>query len=197
MAAVPRLLQRLGRDSEGAALVEFALVSPVLIMALMGIFDLSYNIYTSSLVEGAIQQAARDSTIEGAGGNIDQRVERQVRRIVPHATITFDRRSYMDYANVNSPEDFTDLNANGRCDDGEPFEDVNGNNAWDRDRGASGQGGARDAVLYTVTATYQRQFPLHNLMPGMSPTVTTVARTVLRNQPYGQQEVTASVGNCA
>ncbi|MFC3096452.1 TadE/TadG family type IV pilus assembly protein [Alteraurantiacibacter palmitatis] len=192
------VLRRLRKDQRGAALVEFALVAPAMLLALIGLFDLSYNVYTSSLLQGSIQKAARDSTIEGAAGNqtaIDQRVSDVVRNIVPTAEISFQRRAYADFADASRPEDYSDLNGDGRCNDDEPFEDVNGNGVWDEDRGKSGMGGARDAVIYIVTVEYDRLFPLHKLMP-VQENITTVARTVLRNQPYGQQVREPSVGNC-
>ena len=192
-------LRHLRREQSGAALVEFALVAPALLLALIGLFDLSYNVYTSTLLQGSIQKAARDSTIEGAVGSqaaIDQRVTNVVQNIVPSAEVTFQRRAYTDFADASRPEDFTDLNGDGRCNDDEPFEDVNGNGIWDEDRGRSGMGGARDAVIYVVTVEYDRLFPLHKLMP-VEERITTVARTVLRNQPYGQQMREPSVGNCA
>lgn len=193
---LPRLA-RLRGDAQGAAVVEFALVAPVLIMALMGMFDLTYNIYTSAMLEGSIQKAARDSSVEDADAVVDGRVTDAVHAIAPDATLAFTRRAYDSYANVAKPEDYTDLDNNGSCDNGEPFEDINGNNTWDRDRGASGFGGARDAVLYEVTVTYDRPFPIAGFVPGMSPRITTLARTVLRNQPFGTQQTSVRVGNCA
>lgn len=200
MARVPftRLtrLDRLRSDASGAAVVEFALVAPVLVMTLMGMFDMTYNIYTSAMLEGSVQKAARDSSVEDADSVVDNRVREAVRAISPDATLTFTRSSYDSYANVAKPEDFTDLDSNGACNDGEPFEDANGNHAWDRDRGTSGFGTARDAVLYEVTVVYDRAFPISGFVPGISPRITTVARTVLRNQPYGQQQSSVQVGNC-
>jgi hypothetical protein len=96
---------------------------------------------------------------------------------------------------VHQPEDFSDVDSDGVCDNGEPFEDVNGNDTWDADRGADGMGGARDAVLYTATLSYPRAFPLMGLL-GFDNTVTARARTVLRNQPYGNQDVTVAIGHC-
>lgn len=186
----------LARDQSGAAVVEFALVAPVFLLALMGVFDISYNMYTSSLLEGSIQKAARDSSLEGAAATLDADVAETVRLIVPDATLQFSRSAYADYADVNRAEDYTDINGDGRCNDGEPFEDVNANRAWDADRGIAGFGSARDAVLYVVTVTYDRPFPVSGFVPGMSKRVTTTARTVLRNQPFGQQTVVATVGNC-
>ncbi len=197
--ALPGIFRRLKRDEQGATLVEFALVSPVFFMALIGMFDICYNIYAASIINGALQKAARDSTIEAADNNqssIDSRVSDAVRKVVPTAQFSFERSAYTNFSDVGRPEDFTDSNNDGMCNDGEAFEDVNGNAQWDADRGSTGFGGARDAVLYTVTVTYNRQFPLHKMI-GLSPTVTTQATTVLRNQPFAMQDVTVTVEYCS
>ena len=166
------ILATLRDDENGLALTEFALIAPALCMTLFGLFELSHNIYTATMVEGAIQKAARDATIEGAGvydGAIDQNVSRAVGRIVPEATLQFTRQSYTDFADVNRPEDYSDLNSDGTCNDNEPFEDANGNGTWDEDRGRAGNGNARDAVLYEVTVTYDRMFPVAAFL-GFEPT---------------------------
>ena len=85
-----RPLSSLGRESEGATIVEFALVLPVLMVTLMGLFDLAYNMYTQQLLQGAIQNAARSSTIEGASGSeaaIDAIVTEAVHAIAPLSLI--------------------------------------------------------------------------------------------------------------
>jgi len=94
-----------------------------------------------------------------------------------------------------------DFNGDGRTEigvfvDGDWFIDINGNGVWDSDRGTDTMGGARDAVLYTVTVSYPRAFPLMHLL-GFSQTVTSQSQTVLRNQPYGTQNRAAGVGQCA
>ena len=191
-------LIRLHSEARGVAALEFALVAPALLMTIMGIFDLGYNIYANTMVQGAIQHAARDSTIEGSDlrlNQIDARVARAVHNVVPRAAIAFSRKAYANFADVSRPEDFTDSDSNGRCDNGEPFEDANRNGTWDDNRGVSGRGGARDAVLYSVTVTYARGFPMASLI-GLPDTVTTEAATVLRNQPYKLQDNKPVVGAC-
>jgi Flp pilus assembly pilin Flp len=193
-----RWLTRLCRDRRGVTMVEFALIAPTLLMVLLGLFDIGFNMYTASVLDGATQKAARDSTIEGAetkGLAIDDSVRNAVHHILPGATLTFDRRAYRDYSDVHQPEDFTDVNGDGACDNGEPFEDINGNDVWDSDRGADGMGGARDAVLYTVTVSCPRLFPLMHLL-GFPAVVSTQTQTVLRNQPYGNQDQTVTIGHC-
>lgn len=191
-------LRRLGRDRRGATLVEFALITPALLTLLMGMFELGYNYYMQSQLQGAVQKAARDATVEATNGDYsgaDAKVTRAVRIIVPNASLTFSRRAYSSFSDVHRAEDFTDIDSNGTCNEGEPFEDANDNGIWDEDRGSAGGGGARDAVLYVVTVSYPRAFGAAKLV-GLSDTFTTQATTVLRNQPWDAQDVSASVGNC-
>ena len=186
-------------DKRGVTTVEFALIVPALLMVLLGVFDTAYNLYTASVLDGAAQKAARDSTIEGAetrGLAIDDSVVAAVHNVMPSANVSFDRRAYRDYSDIHRPEDYTDVDKDGACDNSEPFEDINGNGVWDSDRGTDTMGGARDAVLYTVTVSYPRAFPLMHLL-GFSQTVTSQSQTVLRNQPYGTQNRAAGVGQCA
>lgn len=194
------LLTRLARDERGATIVEFALITPALLITLMGLFDLAYNMYTAQQLQGAIQNAARQSTLEGAStnvSNIDAIVTRAVHAVAGNATLTFDRTAYASFASVARPEDYTDVNNDGTCNDGEPFEDANENGVWDADSGSSGFGGARDAVLYTVTVVYPRAFPIAKLIPGQTDNFTLTATTVLRNQPYGlQNTASTATGNC-
>lgn len=191
-----RFFPRLRSDESGVTLVEFALIAPTVILMLMGLFDISYNMYSSTILRGAIQEAARDSTIEGASEtSIDGAVRAAILDVANNATVTFDRRAYSNFTDVSRPETFQDANGDGTCNDGELFDDINDNGTWDQDQGVSGQGGARDAVLYTVTVEYPRAFPLANLI-GISETNTTQAITVLRNQPFDESEVRDKTGNC-
>ncbi|UAB77200.1 pilus assembly protein [Erythrobacter sp. SCSIO 43205] len=191
--------QRLKRDTQGAALTEFALVAPVLILMIMGIFDMAHSSYTNSLMNGAIQKAARDLTLETGvvrQEDIDDRVINQVRNVVPAtAKVELVKLSHFEFEDIGQEEEYTDTNGNGKCDGGEPYIDYNNNGQWDKDRGAEGIGGARDAVLYTVNVSYDRLLPMAYLA-GLSDTINLSASTVLRNQPYAEQVVSVSQGNC-
>jgi hypothetical protein len=168
----------------------------------MGIFDLGHNMYTTAMLQGAIQQSARNSTIEGAASNpaaLDAIVTTAVRAISPNSTLQFSRAAYTNFSDMVQPEDFTDTISaeDGICNNGEPFEDANGNGTWDADQGIAGQGGARDAVMYIVTVSYPRLFPIARLIPGQTDTFTMRSQTVLRNQPFGLQSVQSpAIGNC-
>ena len=184
-----RPFRRLRANSDGATLVEFAFVAPVLIVGIMGIFDMGFTMYARSVMQGALQQSARASTLEtgpGAAAALDARVAAAIRDVAPGADVQFTRKNYSTFQDVGQPEVFTDNNGDGECNAGEPFEDANFNGSWDEDRGADGSGGARDAVLYSATATYDRLLPMAGLI-GMDEQITIKAATVLRNQPYDEQ----------
>lgn len=191
------LLPALRDDRRGAVLVEFAILTPVMLVMLMGLGDMLYQVYTQSILNGELQKAARDSGIEGGATNtatIDAKVQTMVKKIAPGATFTSTRKSYDTFSEV-APEPFTDSNGNGVRDPGECFTDENGNGTWDQDPGAAGQGGASAVTVYTMTATYPRLFPVAGLL-GWPTTQTVSATTLLKNQPYATQTTTANVTVC-
>lgn len=178
-------------DDGGVTAVEFALLAPVFLLLLMGTFVLGQQVYATALLQGALQDAARASTIESGHARyveIDARLREAVLPIIPGAEIELRRRNFASFAHIVQPEQFTDTNGNGKCDAGEPFEDLNGNAIWDRDRGRDGLGGARDAVVLIATATYERLLPMPG-EGGLGRTVTLEGKTVLRNQPFNEQGV--------
>ena len=193
-------LRTLTRNKDGATLTEFAFVAPILILMVMGIFDMAHTQYTSALVNGAMQKAGRDLTLESAGSlesAIDSRVIDSVSAVVPAtATVTLEKLSHFDFEDIGEAEEFTDSGTlDGICNNGEPFVDANNNGQWDADRGEEGIGGARDAVLYTAVVSYPRLFPMYGLA-GLPQDVELRVSTVLRNQPYDQQDETIVTGNC-
>lgn len=183
-------LRRLIADRSGVTLVEFAFVGPVLVVMIMGLFDIAHTQYSSSLLNGAMQKAGRDLTLENANSqqvNIDAKVREQVETVMPDgATVSFEKVSHFDFADVNEPEEFTDQNDDDICNNNEPYVDTNSNGRWDPDRGKQGIGGARDVVLYTATVTYPRLFPMYTMI-GLPENVSLSASTVLRNQPFDEQ----------
>ena len=207
MTRRPAFLPRLARDERGATIIEFAIVAPVMVLLLLGAFDVGHSLYMRAVLQGVVQKAARDATLEsgliGATQTaLDNKVAVQVKPLANNATLNFSRQWYRTYEQAAAAkfEPFTDTNGNGTCDGpagatpGEPYEDSNGNNLWDSTGGNLNQGGAKDAVLYTVVVSYPRMFPIYNFIGGSNTTRVT-ASTILRNQPYGDQGV-PKVRNC-
>lgn len=201
---LPRIWHRLRDDTRGNALVEMAIIAPAMCLLLLGAFDVSHTLYTRSVLQGVVQKTARDSTIETADSAateqlLDDRVRAQAKALFSGATVDIDRRFYRTFSEAAAAraESYTDTNGNGRCDANEPYQDANLNSVWDADGGNEGQGGAKDATLYTVTVTYPKLMPITKLVGG-SDTTKITAKTILRNQPYGDQGSygTPAVRNC-
>lgn len=200
--------KRLAEDRRGATLIEFALICPVMLLMVMGLGDLLYQAYAQSILEGSLQKAARDSSIEGGASNtatIDGQVIASMKPLADNLTNNCapsgltgtwcsTRKNYDSFSDV-APEPYTDTNNNGVRDPGECYTDENGNGAWDADPGLNGQGGASAVTLYTMKITYPRLFPVAGLMK-VSPMQTITASTLLKNQPYAGQTVNVSVTLC-
>lgn len=197
MTCILRRLRRadLHRDERGAYMIEFAMIMPTFLLLMMGAFDIGMQMYAKSVLSGAVEQAARLNTLETNATSqsaVDQAVRDQVGRVARYGTLSFSRLNYSDFSGVGQPEDFTDSNGNGVRNAGECYQDVNGNNSWDADRGETGQGGANDVVLYQVRLTFDRLFPLWKMLGEPQQKVLLVS-TTLRNQPYSNQNTTSVV----
>lgn len=186
----------LRRDASGIAMVEFALISPVFMLTMMGVFDIGYGYYNKALLEGAVESAGRISTLENTtSATIDNIVRTQVQGLNRLGNLQFTRTYYQNYTDVVRPEELTDTNANGVRDAGECFVDRNGNNIWDADVGLPGRGGAQDVVLYSASLQYNRIFPLWRFL-GQPEAQVITGTTYLRNQPFSAQAARVGVRIC-
>jgi Flp pilus assembly pilin Flp len=187
-------LRAITKDQAGISVTEFGLIAPVVATMLLGSMDAGHTLYMRTVLDGAIQDIARDSSLEDGGilakqEIINARIKEQVRRLNKDATVDIKRRYYRNFTNAYNAdaEEFTDTDNDGECNNGEPYVDANLNDVWDSDGGDAGQGGAKDVSIVTVTVSYDRLFPMAKLA-GLSDKVTVAANTVLANQPYGDQE---------
>ena len=180
-----------------------------MLMVMMSLGDLAFQGYVQSVLSGAVQKAARDSTIQGNATSIqstqiDLAVKNVLSRLVPSATFSSSRSNFDNYAAI-AGEPFTDTrfpdnNAgtlDGVCNHNESYVDVNSNGRYDLNLGNDGQGGANDVTKYSFTVTYRRLFPIP--LVGLDPMVTISTTTILKNQPYATQSVNSGTktGICA
>ena len=187
MTTAVKHLRRLLRQERGIAVTEFGLIAPVFFLLLLGLYDITHTAYAKSVFSGAVERAARVAALEtGDPDAADQMIEDLVRPVLPDVEITTERQSYFDFADIGRPELFTDSNTNGICDNNESFTDLNGNGERDEDIGLSGNGGASDVVMYTVTATYTPLFKVP-FLPESWNTRTMTATAVKKNQPFSNQ----------
>ncbi len=190
MSVRPSLLRRL-RETRAVAAVEFALVLPVFLIATLGILDIAYEQYAASVLQGVVEKAARDGTLEGYAkdqSDLDNFIKQEIQQVWPGSSVVVERTAFASFKDVgkNKPEHFTDANNNGKYDKGECFSDANGNGKHDKNRGRAGNGGAGDIVQLTATITMDRIFPGWQLI-GQPQEAEIVATMTLKNQPYAAE----------
>lgn len=176
-------------DTRGAAMMEFAIVAPVLLLMIIGGLGAGHTLYVKSVLDGEMQKAARDTGLEDAGSEARQSaiqavVRDQVRRVITGAKIDFAMKSFHDYRNAkNRAEEYVDSNHDGACNNGESYVDANNSGTWDVEGGTDGIGGSKDVVLLTAVVTYPSFLPFGQNKGLMKLT----SSTLLRNQPANDQ----------
>lgn len=190
----------LASDQKGMAAVEFGLIAFPFGLVMMGAFDLGYQMYVRSVVEGSLANAARKASVEapsftGTGSTLKERVEEtlkdEINAISRNATYTITIQNFEDFSGIGKPEKLTtDVNGNGQFDetDGDCWRDLNGNGSYDAIAGRDGIGGASDVIFYELDLTMPRMFPLAGLI-GASESYHISAKTAFRSQPYSATEV--------
>ncbi|MGB5780021.1 MAG: TadE/TadG family type IV pilus assembly protein, partial [Allopontixanthobacter sediminis] len=78
-----KFLGRLAHDTGGATIVEFAIVALPMLVLLMGGLDLAYQSYVRSVMQGALNDAARkaavqDPTFTAAGATVEEKVANSI-----------------------------------------------------------------------------------------------------------------------
>lgn len=194
--------RRLRRDTAGATAVEFAILITPLLTVLLGCFDLGYQAYLRSVVQGALNDVARSASLEAPDLNCDgETLVAQVQCAIKSrsdivardATYHVEIKNYFDFNTVGRSEKLvTDYNHNGRYDTGDCFVDINENGEFDESGGRSGVGGADDVAFYKVTVEMPRLFPIDYFLP-VSPKYSITGETAVRNQPYARQKTPPTV----
>ncbi len=152
--------RRLRADRRGVAIVEFALLAPVMLLLICGSIELGHMLFARMVLEGSMTEAARLATasLETTESDRDAIMRGSIMRAMngfPLArgrSMTIATAVYHDFSSV-TPETYTDANGNGRYDLGENFVDRNRNGKWDDAAPVanSALGGPGDVVSYTVT----------------------------------------------
>lgn len=191
------MLAALVADETGGPMMEFALIAPTFLILVLGACNVTQMVYGKTLLNGAMETAARASALTGATTDtLDATVKGIVKPALPGATFTFTRKSYYDFTDIGRKEKWTDANNNGTCDNKETYVDENGNGKWDTDVGESGNGGAGDVITYTVSVVYTPVFKVP-FMSNQWNAVTLNSSTVRKNQPFSTQSAYgATTGTC-
>jgi len=177
----------LTRDESGGALVEAALGLPILLSAIIGVFEVANFFFISAAIENAVLHASRfgitGQTAEGSTREEQVRdvIEEQTFGRIDMETIEIETLVYEQFADIGTPEPYTDDNASGDWDEGEPYTDVNGNGSWDDDMSVAGLGGGGDIVLYRVNYNVQS---LTGFADWALRQITLSSSVAVRNEPY-------------
>ncbi len=186
---LPQIGHRFIRGRDGAAMLEFALVAPVMVGFVFLIIDLCLMFFIVASVEGGLREATRYAITGAAFGGLtrEQRIAKMVKDstygLVAASDIVITYKIYPSFGDVGKPEPYTDSNSNGQHDSGEPFTDVNGNGIWDADMGKDGTGSSGEIVNYTVDYKHRLLTPFVTNFWG-SDHVSLRAVAAVRNEPY-------------
>lgn len=190
-----RPIGRFLRCRRGASATEFALVAAVLLLFVGGIIEMSLLMFVNVLAEGGLREAARYG-ITGQGAEEGVRDDEIIQIVSDHThgmidleTAGISTKAYSSFGAIGQPEPFVDgsngLPANGLFDEGEDFDDINGNETWDGDQGVAGAGGPGDVVMYELTYDWQFVTPVLSAFAHQDEGLSMTASIAVRNEPYG------------
>jgi len=183
-------LRRFARQSEGATIIEFALVFPIVLMITFGIMEIGLCMASLVTLEGGLKEASRYGITSQSTappnmslvptafkvGNdnrlmtIGYILNVNTLDLIDLNTATINTAVYSSFSAVKDGEPFTDLNGNGVYDGpgspgvppaGEPYSDMNCNGTRNGP-GASGAGvgAAGNIVVYTVNYNWKILTPI-------------------------------------
>ncbi len=204
VAKKSRFAKRLLQDNRGVTVLEFALITPVLLVFLIGGIELGYMGYIRSVANGVLERTARmASTGQMNDSQIDSFIRSQLAVITagsdPATAVQISKLNYFNFSNVGAGETITaDTVPVGVYNATDCYEDRNNDGVFNpTSGGAAGTGGADDIVFYEVTVTVPRLLPFESVMSMLRPNIdynnggtnTTIvkARTIIRNQPFATQ----------
>lgn len=192
-------------DDRGVAIVEFALVMPILLLMTFGTIEIGMIMAVQSTLEGGLKEASRYG-ITGQTPSDATRIEK-IRAILADHTIdlvdmseaTFSVKTYPSFSGVGQPEPFVDSAPdpddpddttchNNKYDPPstgcvETFTDIDGDGVWDRDIGQEGAGMGGEVVSYSVEVPWHVMTPFVGALLAPSGTIPLRATIVVRNEP--------------
>jgi len=180
----------LRNDRRGVTIVEFAIILPAMLTLICGGLELAHMIFARVALEGAVVEAARLATASLETNESDRTkamADYITRTMKPFPTtigksISIRTTVYKDFSTAY-PENYTDVNRNGRYDLGEPYVDRNANGSWDPAIPIAGTlGGPGDVVSYTAVFPKRILFGFLAQPLGLTNTIELKAATVVRNE---------------
>ncbi|WP_347304338.1 TadE/TadG family type IV pilus assembly protein [Croceibacterium sp. TMG7-5b_MA50] len=184
-----RRLSHLLRAREGVAAAEFAMLAPAMFLLLMGTVEAAHFLMVQTTLEGAVSRAARENAVALTMGDDERDTAMRARiadimgtfKVADGQRLEIDTRVYGNFASART-EPFDDADGNGQYDEGEFFQDGNGNGIRDVEvRKAGKMGEVGDVVAYSVTYPVDPVFAF--LTPVFGGPLRMTSSTVVRNEP--------------
>lgn len=178
------------RNTQGTALLEFAILAPTFLLIVFGIIELGLILFAATVLEHAASDASRfgKTGFTPIGLTREQVIrdiiEADIDAFLDPVNITMDTLVYDSFNAVGQEEPFTDTNANGAYDVGETYNDINGNGQWDADMGAVGAGGPGDIVIYNISYRWAIRTPFLDTILSDDGVITLTSSLAVRNEPF-------------
>jgi TadE-like protein len=187
-----KLLRSIKKDEEGAALVEFALCFPLILITFgMGV-DFGYESFVRTVSVGTVQEVARKGSFEaGSVGKVEKRVRDVLGKYTKPENITITMRNFREMSKIATPELVTkDVGLPGYYfGTGDCWQDSTENGQYDKDQqGTNGLGKAESSVEYTMTAKFPRLLGMTTILLGLvdalSPTKAETSAGINKHSKY-------------
>ena len=156
--------RRFVAERDGVAAVEFALIAPAFILLLFGALEVMMIMFTLSLAEGGLREAARFGV---TGQELDQ-VERQkkILRIVEDHT-----HGLIEVSEANVTMTI--------------YPDFTGDDTGIE--GTPGAGASNDVVFYQLNYEWEYMTPVFAVFAGLGNSLEMSATVAVRNEPYAEE----------
>jgi hypothetical protein len=191
-----KLLKNIAKSDSGIAAVEFAVIAPVFLSLVFGAMELGYEAMVRGTAQGALQEAAREGTLQNATpAAIEIQARDRLAGMVPPSGISVTARNFRKLSRSSTAEIITKDVAplGGPPGEGDCFEDLQTNGVYDANiTGANGLGEADDMLRITMNITFNRLTPVAPLF-GLGSYKTMSISTVTQREPFAEATVIPEV----
>ena len=184
----PVCLRRFAGRS-GVALLEFAILAPILLALVVGTMEFAMVLFVSVLLEGGVRDAARfGMTAQTVAGSTREEHIADIVRDRTYGLLAIGADDvevmvYPDFDQIIEDEVYTDSDGSGDYTPGEDFVDANGNGTWDAGNGTTGAGNPGEVVVYRVNAEWSTMTPFIGGMLPNDGLFSLSASIAVRNEP--------------
>jgi Flp pilus assembly pilin Flp len=161
-----KIVKRIKKNEEGAALVEFAFAAPFILFTFVMGLEFGYQTFVRTITIGTMQEVAREGSFETASpGIVEGKARAKLLKYRPE-NLTITIRNFNKMSNANNPEILTsDVDRDGRLDVGDCWLDTTANQRFDlNQQGMAGLGQAGASVEYVLTAEFPRIFTVTSFL---------------------------------